>query len=243
MKKLMMLLSGVLMGAIIVLASPVDAKAALSCTYDIIRDANGNILNASENYEKALANLAAAQANLNAVKASKTATELELTQASDAVTNAANVAHWWLDQVNNSKTYLGNITDREKFEDKFAANRAALADLTKLQAAKTDADGALNIANAVLTQIKDVEKAIAGYKQQLATSPSVQTQIDELTVKLNALNADYTAKADIANAKVNIFNTYLQTLQYQGYDLKFENYQYLREINRNNPDNSWLKKF
>lgn len=241
MKKIFMTISALAVGIIVSLSANVEAKAALPCTYDIIKDANGNITNATEMYQVALANQKQAEANLKALQAAGTATPLELQQAKDAVTNTANVAHWWLDQVNNSKAYLGNITDREKFEDKFAANRVALADLTKLQAAKTDADGAVNIANGTLKQIQDVEKAIAGYEQQLATSPSVQTQINELNVKLAALKADYAKKLTVANEKIAIFENYLQTLSYAGYDLKFENYQYLREINRNNA--LWLAEY
>lgn len=233
-RKILMAVAAMAMAAGVFCASTLDVKAALPCSYDIITDANGNILNGEQMLSQARANEEAFKANYNAVKNSPTATALEKQQAADAYTNAVNVTRWWVDQVNNSNTYLKNINDRAAFEDKFAANRAALADLTKLQAAKTDADGALEIANGVLKQIEDVKKAIKGYEQQLATCPSVQAQIDSLNKTLATLEADYAAKLAKANELATVFNNYLATLGYASYDKAFEDYQYNREIQRGN---------
>ncbi len=234
-KKVVMGMVGALLAGLLVIASSVDTKAALDCTYDIINNANGNIASATAGYQAAKADEAAKLAAFNAVKANPAHSQLEYEQAAYAYNNAVNVSQWWLAQINNSNEFLKNIKGRESFEDKFAANRAALADLTTLRAAKTDADGAANIANGVAAQIADVERAIAGYQVQVAAgTTSLQPQIDALTVQLNALKADYAAKSAVAAQKANLFNTYVNTLNYGAFSLGFDNYQYNREIQRGN---------
>ncbi|MCR5591541.1 MAG: hypothetical protein K6F73_08405 [Lachnospiraceae bacterium] len=235
LKKVMMTISGVMLAGVIFCASSVDTKAALPCTYDIINDANGDINQANAMYTQSKAKEAEYLAALNAIKANPGAyTQLEYEQAVFNYNNQVNISQWWLTNLNNAKAYLTNITGRGAFEDKFAANRAALADLTTLGAAKTDAQGAANIANGVLMQIADVEKAIAGYQLQVAANPSLQKQINDLTARLATLKADYAAKAAIAAQKAELYNTYLKTLNYQGYSVGFENYQFNREYQRDN---------
>lgn len=236
MKKFAKYLLGMLFAGVLVATVKVDAQAALPCTYDIIYDANGQIANANEMLASAQNNLAASQAYYDILKASGTATPLELQQAADAVANAANVARWWTDQVNNANAYLTNIKARESFEDKFAANRAALADRTKLQQAKLDADNALNIANGVLAQLNNVNSAIASYQSQVEANPSLCAQLNELLAKKAALEADYAAKVNDYNAKKALYDNYLVTLNYAGYDQAFEDYAIAREMNRNNPN-------
>ena len=233
-KKVVMSISGILFAGLIVCASATETKAALSCTYDIINDANGDIASNTAGYQQAKANEAAMLAALNAVKANPAHSQLELEVASFNYANAVNVSQWWLGQINNSKEFLKNITGRGQFEDKFWANKAALANLTTIQAAKTDADGAANIAAGVAKQISDVETAIAGYQVMAATNPTFQAQIDSLQAQLAVLKADYASKVAVANEKAALFNTYLNTLDYKSYSKGFEDYQFQREWNRDN---------
>ena len=235
-KKVVMTVTGMVLAGIVVFASSIDAKAALPCTYDIINDANGNISYYTAMYQQAKADEASLLANFNAVKNNPAHSQLEYEQAAAAYNNAVNASAWWLSMVNNAKAYLTNIKGREAFEDKFAANRAYLADANALKLAKLDADGAANIANGVAQQISDVEKAIAGYTIQVASTPSVQPQIDQLNAQLAILKADYAAKAAVASEKANVFNTYLNTLNYGSYSVGFENYQWNRELQRDNLD-------
>ncbi len=235
-KKVVTVIGGIVLAGVFVVASSVETKAALPCTYDIINDANGNIAANTAGYEQAKATEAAMLAALNAVKANPAHSQLEYEQAAFNYANAVNVSQWWLGQINNSKEYLKNITGRGQFEDKFWANKAALANLTTIQAAKTDADGAANIAAGVAKQIADVEAAIAGYKVLVVSNPSFQPQIDSLTAQLAALKADYAAKAAIASEKAALFNTYLNTLDYKSYSKGFEDYQFQREYFRDKDD-------
>lgn len=233
-RKCLIAVTSVLFAGAFIAASSVETKAALPSTYDIINDANGNIADATANYNAAKADEAAKLARFNEVKNNPAHSQLEYEIASFDYTNAVNVSRWWLEQINNSNAYLTNITGRGAFEDKFAANKAALADLTTLQASKTVADGAANIANGVAARIADTQKAIEGYKQQLATSPSVQKQIDELSAQLVQLQAEYAAKAASAGDLAGAFYNNLNTLNYQSYSKGFEDYQFRREYERDN---------
>ncbi|MCR5687053.1 MAG: hypothetical protein K6G58_03455 [Lachnospiraceae bacterium] len=233
-RKVMMLISSAVLAGVIFTASSVDAKAALSCTYDIINDASSDIANATANYNAAKADEAAKLAKFNAIKADPAHSLLDYEVAAAEYQNAVNVSQWWLTQLNNSKAFLTNIKGREAFEDKFAANRIALYDLTTLQASKFAADGAANMANGTLAQIAEVERAIAGYQVMLPTSPSLQKEIDALNVKLAILKAEYEKRAAVAAQKAAEFANNVNTLGYQAYSKGFEDYQFNREYQRDN---------
>ena len=241
-KKAIMILSGAMLATALFAVSAADVKAALPCTYDIINDANGNIAKATQGYEAAKANEANLLAAFNAIKADPAHSQLQYEKAAYDYNNAVNVSQWWLAQLNNAKAYLVNISARGDFEDKFAANQAAVADLTTLRASKTDADGAANIANGTLQQIRNVENAIAGYQVMLASDLQVQPQIDALNVKLAVLKADYAKQSADAAAKAAAFNNNLNTLNYAAFDLGFDNYQHNREIYRDDPENYDVNK-
>ena len=181
-KKAVMLLAGAMLAGVVSVAGAADVNAALPCTYDIINDANGNIAAATAAYEAAKANEAALLASFNAIKADPAHSQLQYEKAAYDYTNAVNVSQWCLEQLNNAKAYLTNISDRGAFEDQFWANKAALANITTIKASKFAAEGSQNIANGLAQQIADVEKAIAGYQTMVATNPSLQPQLDTLSL-------------------------------------------------------------
>lgn len=233
-KKIMMLVSSAVLTGVVLTASATDVKAALPSTYDIINDANAQIADATANYEAAKADENAKLAVFNAVKADPAHSQLAYEVAAYDYNNAVNVSQWWLTKLNNAKAYLKNISDRGAFEDKFWDNRAAVIDLTKLRAAKTDADGAKNIANGTLAQIQNVEKAIAGFQEMVTYNKSLQPQLDALNLKLSILKEDYAKQSADASAKAALFDTYVNTLGYKNFSLGFDDYQYAREWERDN---------
>ncbi len=239
-KKVVMAVSSLVLAGAFVFVSGVDTKAALYCTYDIIDTANGDIGSYEKAYQQAKANEAAALAAFNAVKADPNHSQLLYEQAAYDYNNAVNVSKWYLTMYNNAKDYLKNIKSREAFEDKFAYNRAQLADLTKLQAAKADADNATALANGYVTRINEVEKALAGYVNQAKDFPSLQPQVDQLTNELNTLKAEYAKQAAVASEKTALYDTYVKTLNYQDYSVNFEHYQHDREWFRD--DENWSSK-
>ena len=233
-RKAFKIITGAMLATLLFAASSTQTQAALPSTQNLINDANAKIAATTQAYEAAKANEASLMAAFNAVKADPNHSQLAYEKAAYDYQNAINVSQWCLAQVNNAKAYLKNTSDTGAFEDKFWANKAALADLTTLQASKTAADGAANLANGTLQQIRDVEKAIAGYQQQLATSPSLQPQIDELNRKLEILKADYAAKSAVAGDTSAVFANNINTLNYKPYSKGFEDYQFRREWERDN---------
>ncbi len=236
MKRIAKGIYGIAVAGLLSLVSVSETRAALPCTYDIIDDANGNIAAASANYEMAKLAEAEALAAFNAVKNDPAHSQLEYEAVALRYSTAVNQSRWSLDQLNNAKAFLKNITQRAAFEDRFAANRTALADLNTLAAAKMDMEGAANIAASAAKQIEDVERAIAGYTAQLAVSPSLQTIIDALNVQLAVLRADYASKLQTAGEKAALYEQYQKTLTYDNYSSGFEDYQYNREMQRDNTD-------
>lgn len=222
-KTLMLIMAGALLAGAIVIAKPVDAKAALPCTYDIINDANAKIVAAQNAYAQAVADEANYKAAFEAVK-SQGPSSLAYVQAANAYESAVRRTRYAYDQITNAKTYLANIQGRETVEDDYLNAVASLGTLNNLQAAQQDAKNAQDIANSAAQQIKNIQTAIAGYQQQLATCPSVQAQIDALNVQLVALTADYNNKQAIANQKLAAFQALAAAGGYQGYDAKYINY-------------------
>lgn len=235
-KKVLKAVTAACFAGLVFAASTVDAKAALASTNGIIEDAKAQITYYEQMYASAQAEEAKSLAAFNAVKADAAGSQLDYEVAAANYTNSVNMSRYWLTGLVNAKDYLKNSMDHAAYEDRILSNWDALADLTTLQAAKTDADGYADLANGVAAQIADVEKTIAGYQSQLAVSPSLQTQIDELNRCLEALKADYAAKAAVAGEKAALFNNYLNTLNYKAYSLGFEDYQFARDYERDNED-------
>ena len=222
MKRLFSTTLAVVMAAGIFVAAPVSANAAAPCSLVIIDDANSQILAAQSAYEAAKVREAEALAKLNAVKAG--GSQLDIEMAAAAYTTAQNATHWYLDQVNNAKLYLTNITNRANQETAIEVSYEQLRNLSGMQASKLDADSALAVANNVLMQIQQTQNAIAGYQQMLATSPSVQAQIDALNVQLASLQADYNAKKAVADAKMAAFQGKVAADGYDQYDQSIIDY-------------------
>lgn len=216
MKRLLSLtLAAVMLVGVVVVAQPADVKAAAPCSIVIINDANAQIAAAQNQYAAAQAREAEALAKLNAVKAGGSQFEIEMAAA--AYTSAQNATHWYLDQLNNAKLYLTNITNRANQETAVEVAFEQVKALSGMQASKLEADNALAVANNVLMQIQQAQNALAGYQQMLATSPSVQAQIDALNAQIAAMQVDYNAKKAIADAKMASFQGTVAAGGYEGY--------------------------
>lgn len=227
-KSILLILTGALLAGAFIIAKPVDTKAAQPCTYDIINDANAKIASAQNAYNLAVANEANCKAAFEAVKNQGPAS-LAYVQAANAYENARNQTAYALSVVANAQAYLANINGRAAYEDGYLGAIDALHVLNNVQQAQQDAKNALDIANAVAVQMKDIQTAINGYKQQLATCPSVQSQIDALNAQLAALQADYNNKLAIANQKAAAYQTLVAAGGYQNYDKKYIDAYYNRE--------------
>lgn len=227
-KTLMLIMAGALLAGAVVIAKPVDAKAAQPCTYDIINDANAKIAAAQNAYNLAVADEANCKAAFEAVK-SQGPSSLAYVQAANAYESARNRTAYALGQIQNAQAYLANINGRAAYEDGYLNAIDSLKVLNNVQQAQADAKNAMDIANAVTVQIKNTQTAIAGYQQQLATCPSVQAQIDALNAQLVTLNADYNAKLAVANQKLATYQALAAAGGYQNYDKKYIDAYFNRE--------------
>jgi len=230
--KLIMLFAAVAVLGAVVVAAPTEAKAMAPCSQDIINAANAQIASTTAAYQNAQQAEAAALANLNAVKAAG-GSQLDVTVAANAYTTAQQVTRWSLDQVNNAKAYLKNITDRANLETQVEQSIAQLGNLNTMQGSKTEAEGAQRIANGVLEQIKAVQAALVGYQQAVVTTPSLQPQIDQLNAQLVVLQADYAAKQAVADQKAAAYQAAVAADHYDQYSAAIINYWQARDNSRN----------
>ncbi|MCR5267226.1 MAG: hypothetical protein K6E16_01735 [Lachnospiraceae bacterium] len=234
MKKMISLvLATVLCAGALAVGVPTETDAALSCTYDTIDQANAQIVAAQSAYAQALADEAAYKAAFDAVKNEGPAS-VNYTIAANAYQSAVNRTKWAYDQVTNAQAFLANIKSREVVEDDYLRTVAMLPIKSGISAAELDAKSAQEIANTAAAQIAMVNQLIAGYRQQLAVSPSLQNQINELTAQLPALQADYAAKQAIADQKKAAAAAALSNYP-AGYDAKYIDYWKNRDSHRENP--------
>ncbi len=236
MKKITTILAAVAIMAAAVIANPAETKAAYSCSIDTINAANAQIAAATLNYQAAQATEAAALAKLNTLRATG-ASELEIATASLAYEQAKNATHWQLDQVNNAKAYLTNITNRANQETALQESYAQLANLTKMQNAKLEADSAQAVAVGVAQQIANIQNTINALKTIVATNPAVyQAQIDALNVQLKALQNELAAKQAIANQKLAVYNQAVAADHYDQYTSFWIDYWNHRDAVREHPN-------
>lgn len=230
MKKSLYFLAAVFSFVAVAVVSPKTVKAdPLPCTITYLEEAKAQKAAADAALEAAKADLAVKQAQYDAVK--NTGSEIEKLVASDALTNAQNVVAWHVSRVNDAQTFINNVMEKWQVED--AADNAvhALYDLNVVQANLLGANNAQDIANMAAARIKMVQQQIIGYQAALATSPSLQSQIDALNAQLPALIADYEAKQADANARRAAYYQSLNS-NYANYNQAAIDYIYNRDLMR-----------
>lgn len=236
MKKITTILAAVAIMAAAVIANPAEAKAAFPCSVDMINAANAQVASLTAVYQNAQATEAAALAKLNTLRASG-ASELEIATASLAYEQAKNTTHWQLDQVNNAKAYLANITNRANQETALQESYAQLANLNTMQAAKLEADSAQAVVVGLVQRIANIQNTINGLKSLVAVNPTVyQAQIDALNVQLVALQNELAAKQAIANQKTAAYNAAVAADHYDMYSPAMIDYWNHRNAVRDTPD-------
>ncbi len=210
MKKLLMAVTGVCFGVVLFVAVPEKAYA-YPCTIDIINSARAQKSAADAELLAALANQAAANQAVTAVKASG-ASQLELQQAYDNASTAANLVHAAVDKVNNAQAFIDNATKRLATEDEYEANVVKWGNQVKIANAKHEATYAKQVADYAAAVVAATKQGIASRASQISVSPSLQGQMDSLTASLPALEADAAAKLVIANEKAAIVANMKATL-------------------------------
>lgn len=202
MKKLLMAVTGICFGAVLFVAVPQRAYA-YPCTIDIINNAKAQKSAAAAELLAAQANQAAANQTVIALKASG-ASLLEVQQAYDNASTAANLVRVAVDKVNNAQAFIDNATKRLAAEDEYEANVVKWNNQVKIANAKHEATYAKQAADYAAAVLAITRQDIASRASQLAISPSMQGQIDLLTATIPALEADAAAKLAVANEKAAI---------------------------------------
>ncbi len=235
MKKVIsLIMATALCAGAFVLGTTAKAQAALPCTYDTISQASAQVVAAANAYNAAKAEEAAYKAAFEAVK-NQGPQSLQYIAAANAYENAINRTKWVYDQLTNAEAFLKNIKGREAVEDDYINAVNALPLQGNAQVTAQSAQAAQEVANMTLGQIQTVKNVIAGYQQQLAVSPSLQTQINELNAQLAVLQADYANKQAIADQKKAEAASAATAWANSGYDKKYIDYWYNRERYAANP--------
>ena len=208
---------------------PKAVKAdALPCTVMYLEQAKGLKAAAEADVAKARAELTDKTAVFNAVKASGITSGMDYLKALSNMEAAQRNLECKLSAVYNADNFIRDCQSKYAVEDNADKSYKALQDVNSVQSAKLDYDNAVNIANSAAATVADTEKAIAGYKSQLSSSPSLKAQIDSLTVTLNAQKADLNAKQAVAAQKKAAFEKTLNS-NYASYDKKAIEYIYRRD--------------
>ncbi len=230
MKKLLLGVIGLCGALAFACPKPVSA-AALPCTVEYLNQANAQKSVAETELAAAKAQLATKEAALKAF------TDAGITTGNDylAALNALNMAKGNVEikqqSLANALSFVQDCMNKYQVEDNADKAYNALQDLNKVQAAKLDYDNACAIANALATKIENIEKAIAGYKAQLAVSPSVQAQIDALNTEINLYKPQLSAQIAVVASKQAVLETALNS-NYASYNKTAIDYIYNRDSMR-----------
>ena len=192
----------VCLAAALTFCVPTTVRAdALPCTVTYLNQAEALQAAATAELNSAKAVLAEKQAKLNSFTSAGINSGTDYLNAVSELQAAQGQVEIKLSRLNDANSFVKDCQSKYAVEDNADKAYTALQDVNALQAAKLAYDNAQAIANAALNAVNNTKAAIAGYQAQLATSPTVQTQIDTLNVQLNSQIADYNNKQAIADQK------------------------------------------
>lgn len=214
MKKLIGIACGLLASAAVVAVTPTSANAAgMPCTEATITQFQNNLAAAKAELAQVEALKAQADANVAALKA-QGVTGLQLLQATDAATNAANVVASYKFKVQNAQTSLDNIVGRGNVEQYYLNMEAKWKDRAQLDSVKTKLDGANQITSAALTQLNNVKGLLACATADAASNPALAGNVATLQAQVTAAEQNYAAKKAESDALAAQYANLLGTLNY-----------------------------
>lgn len=190
MKKISVL-TGMLLAAAMVVVAPTSAKAAgMPCTEATIKEFQANLAVAQQELAQVQAAKVQADANVTALRA-QGVTGLELLQATDAATNAANVVSAYQNKVICAQQNLDAIISRGNTEQYVLDYEAKVKDRTKLDAIQVQLDGANQVTSAALTQLKNLQGEFAKAQANAASNPALAGNVITIQSQVNAAEAAY----------------------------------------------------
>lgn len=203
MKKLSVL-AGMLLAAAMVVIAPATVKAeGLPCTEDTLKQFQANLAVAQQELAAAQAAKAQADANVAALKA-QGVTGLQLLQATDAATNAANMVGAYQHKVNGAQASVANIASRGKTEQYVLDYEAKVKERCKLDAIKVELDGANQLTAGALNQVKNLQGELAKAQANAAANPALAGNVTAMQSAVASAEATYAqakAKSDALAAQ------------------------------------------
>lgn len=214
MKKFLGFTLGMLAAAAVVTIAPATVKAAeLPCTQATIQQFQNNLAVAQAELAQVEAVKAQADANVAALKA-QGVTGLQMLQATDAATNAANMVAAYKGKVANCQASLANIIGRGQVEDYYLGMEAKWKNRAQLDALKLQLDGANQITSAALTQLNNLKSLYACAVVDSANSPALAGNVASLQGQVAAAEANYASKKAASDALAAQYATMLNTLNF-----------------------------
>lgn len=197
MKKLFSIMLGTACAATLVVACPKTADAAgMPCTEATIAQAQALKAQADQELANVVAAKAQADANVAALKAAGV-TGLELLQATDAATNAANVVAAYQGKVANAQAYIDNIVSRGNTEQYYLDMETKWKNRASLDSVQTQLTGANSLTAGALQKVQVLQGELAKAVANAAANPALAGNVDVIKAQLAAAEAEY------ASAKAN----------------------------------------
>lgn len=223
MKKSIGIFSGLLLAAAVVLAVPATVKAqGMPCTEATLKQFQANKAVADQELAQAEALKAQADANVVALKA-QGVTGLQLLQATDAATNAANIVAAYKGKVANAQAAIDNIASRGGTEQYYLDMETKWKNRANLDSIKVQLDGQNQITAGALNQLKLLQGELLKQQANAAANPAFAGSVATIQAQVNAAQATY----DAAKAKSDALAAqYAQTAAVANWATDADNAQY-----------------
>ena len=194
MKKYLGFALGMLAAAAVVAITPATVKAqGMPCTEATLKDAQANLEVAQKELAQAIALKQQADANVETLKA-QGAKGLELQIATDAAFNAGNVVSMYAHKVNGAQATVDSVVRRGAVEQYYLDMEAKWKDRGKLDAIKTQLEGANQVTAAAAEQLKVLNEALVQQKGNAAANPALAGNAAAMEAQVAAAQANYAAK-------------------------------------------------
>lgn len=228
MKKIFGLMIGTALAAALVTATPKDVNAAgMPCTETTIAQAQALKAQADQELAVAVAAKAQADANVVALQAAGV-TGLELLQATDAATNAANVVAAYQGKVQNAQTFIDNIVSRGNTEQYYLDMETKWANRCSLDDVQNKLNGANSITSAAFSKVQVLQGELAKAIANAAANPGLAANVDLVQAQLTAAEAEYAAAKANSDA---LAAQYAGKLATPNYATDADNAAYIKFVN------------
>ncbi|MDO4188403.1 MAG: hypothetical protein Q4D29_05370 [Lachnospiraceae bacterium] len=193
MKKVIGLFSSLFLAATVIVAVSTTVNAqGMPCTEDTLRQFQANKAVADQELAQAEALKVQADANVAALKA-QGVTGLQLLQATDAATNAANIVAAYKGKVQNAQTAIDNISSRGATEQYYLDMETKWKNRANLDSIKVQLDGQNQITAAALEQLRNLQAELLKQQTNAASNPSFAASVAIVQNQVNAAQATYEA--------------------------------------------------